>query len=84
MADPRTSPEPEAGASASGLALSLALFVVVGAAAALFLWRGLNEILEGRQPPAYVWAVAGGALLVLLLLATGLARRLRRLDSGGS
>ena len=84
MADPRMPGESGGDASASGLALSLALFVLVGAAAALFLWHALNEILEGRHPPAYVWAVAGGALVALLLLATGLARKLRRLDSGGS
>lgn len=82
MADPLTPGESGGHASASGLALSLALFVVIGAAAALFLWWALNEILEGRHPPAYVWGIAGGALVVLLLLATGLARRLRRLDTG--
>ena len=63
-----------------GLAASLALFVVVGAAAAMFLWRGLNEILEGRSPPASVWIVVLAATAVLVVLAVRLARTLRGME----
>ncbi len=80
MADPRASGVRRKDASASTLAISLSLFVVLGAAAALFLWWGLNQILEGRNPPASVWAVSAGALVVLVLLAVGLARLLRRVE----
>lgn len=66
--------------SAAGLAASLFAFVALGAAAALFLWRGLNEILEGRSPPASVWLVVLVAAVVLVLLAVRLARTLRGLE----
>lgn len=72
--DPRES-RPEASSAAS-LAASLILFIVVGAAAALFLWHGLNEILEGRSPPASVWWVVLAAAAVLMFLSVRLARRL--------
>lgn len=68
------------GGSPLGLAASFSVFVAVGAAAALFLWRGLNEILEGRSPPASVWIVVALAAAVLILLAVRLARTLRGME----
>jgi len=66
--------------SVAALVATLSGFVVVGAAAAFFLWRGLNEILEGRSPPASVWLVVAVAAAVLVALAVRLARTLRRLE----